>query len=201
MMANISDMQLQQYIEQVFMRYDRNMTGTLDYQELHLFFNDMFVMTGSPYRINQMQAVQTMQFVDKNMDGQASRQELFYAMKQIMQSQAYMQSYQQPGYGMQQPYGVQPMQQPYGVQPMQQPYGVQPMQQPFGVQPMQQPFGVQPGYGVQPQYGQQGFQQPGYRPYWLSYNMILEISLIDFVKLIAIWKPLRPNSSRNYLFI
>jgi hypothetical protein len=165
MMANISDMQLQQYIEQVFMRYDRNMTGTLDYQELHLFFNDMFVMTGSPYRINQMQAVQTMQFVDKNMDGQASRQELFYAMKQIMQSQAYMQSYQQPGYGMQQPYGVQPMQQPYGVQPMQQPYGVQPMQQPFGVQPMQQPFGVQPGYGVQPQYGQQGFQQPGYRPY------------------------------------
>lgn len=156
-MANISDMQLQQYIEQVFLRYDRNFSGTLDSNELYLFFNDVFAMTGSPYRINPQQAMQAMAFVDKDYDGKANRAELFMAFKQMMGSQAYMQA-SQPGYV---PQAVYPPQNPY-----QQPGYVQPgyPQPGYG-----QPGYPQPGYGQpsypQPGYPQPGYPQPGYRPY------------------------------------
>jgi hypothetical protein len=69
----ISDYQLQTYIDQVFSRYDRNYSGTLDANELHLFFNDIFALTGSPYRINQPQAYAAMRVIDKNGDGMASK--------------------------------------------------------------------------------------------------------------------------------
>lgn len=152
---SISDFQLQQYIDQVFARYDRNFSGALDCNELYLFFNDIFAMTGSPYRINQQQAIAAMQVIDKNGDGMASKPELFLAFKQILQSQHYMQAqtYPQQQYA-QQGYG-QPMyaQQQYA----QQPYG----QQPYGYG--QQAYGQQQ-YGQQ-QYGQQQYGQPQYRRY------------------------------------
>ena len=150
----INDHQLQGYIDQVFARYDRNYSGALDANSLYLFFNDIFAMTGSPYRINQQQALAAMRVIDKNGDGQASKPELFLAFKQILQSQHYNTSQQQYGgqYG-QQPYGQQPYgQQPYGQQPYgQQQYG----QQQYG----QQQHGQQP-YG---QYGQQSYQNNQYR--------------------------------------
>lgn len=136
----INDYQLQQYIDQVFSRYDRNYSGSLDVNELSFFFNDIFALTGSPYRINQQQAYAAMRIIDKNGDGMASKPELFMAFKQILQSQHYM-SYQQQ-YGYQQQY---PQQQQYGQ------YGQQYGQQQYGQQ--------QYGYGQQ-QYGQYGNQNP-----------------------------------------
>ena len=153
----INDYQLQQYIDQVFGRYDRNYSGTLDPNELHLFFNDIFALTGSPYRINQQQAYAAMRVIDKNGDGMASKPELFMAFKQILQSQHYMTHQQQNGYGQQQ-YG----QQQYGQQPYQQQYGQQQYgQQQYGQQPYQQQYGQQQ-YGQQQygqQYGQNSYQQ------------------------------------------
>lgn len=168
----INDFQLQQYIDQVFNKYDRNYSGTLDANELHLFFNDIFALTGSPYRINPQQAYAAMQIIDKNGDGMASKPELFLAFKQILQSQHYMAHQQQNGYPQQ--YGQQqyPQKQPYGQQQYgQQPYG-QPQQygqQQYGQQYGQQQYGQQQygqqQYGQQ-QYGQQQYgQQQGYNQY------------------------------------
>lgn len=69
----ISDAQLRQYIDQVFQKYDRNYSGSLDTNELSYFFNDIFAMTGSPYRINPQQSIAVMRAIDKNGDGMASK--------------------------------------------------------------------------------------------------------------------------------
>ena len=153
---SITDQQLRMYIDQVFQKYDRDYSGSLDPNELYLFFNDIFAMTGSPYRVQPQQAMAAMRAIDKNGDGRASKMELFLAFKQILTSQHYMQSqnqgyggYQQQGYG-QQGYG----QQGYG----QQGYG----QQGYGQQNYQQQgYGQQQSYGQQ-QYGQQGYGQQSY---------------------------------------
>jgi len=43
---NINDIQLKQYIDQIFVRYDVNRSGTLNINELHAFLNELFMMTG-----------------------------------------------------------------------------------------------------------------------------------------------------------
>ena len=81
---SVSDSQLQSYIDQIFSKYDRDNSGTLDAHELSQFFNDIFVMMGDPRRINQNQAMQALTAIDKNNDGKASKMELFSAFKQIL---------------------------------------------------------------------------------------------------------------------
>lgn len=71
---SISDSALKQYIDQIFQKYDRDRSGTLDAQELALFFNDIFAMMGDPRRINQAQAYQALVTIDQNNDGKASKQ-------------------------------------------------------------------------------------------------------------------------------
>ena len=53
----IDDNTLRGYIDQVFSKYDRDRSGTLDPNELAGFFNDVFAMSGNPTRINQYQAM------------------------------------------------------------------------------------------------------------------------------------------------
>ena len=47
----ISDIALQQYIDQIFGKYDLDLSGTLQAAELVNFFNEMFVMTNYPSRV------------------------------------------------------------------------------------------------------------------------------------------------------
>ena len=155
---NIPDNVLRQYIDQIFDRYDRDRSGTLESFELANFFNDVFAMMGDPRRINQQQATQALMAIDQNNDGRANKMELFNAFKRvIMQQQGgnYGQgSYGQQGYG-QQGYGQQGYGQGgygqggYG----QQGYG----QQGYG----QQGYGQQSGYGQQGGYNQGGYGQQG----------------------------------------
>ena len=70
---SIPDNVLQQYIDQIFSRYDRDRSGTLDASELASFFNDVFQAMGNPTRINQQQAAQAPYAIDKNNDGKASK--------------------------------------------------------------------------------------------------------------------------------
>ena len=49
----ISDSQLQQYIDQIFYKYDQDRSGTLDAQELSMFFNDIFALMNNPRRVGQ----------------------------------------------------------------------------------------------------------------------------------------------------
>lgn len=150
---NIPDNVLKQYIDQIFDRYDRDRSGTLESFELANFFNDVLAMMGDPRRINQQQATQALMAIDQNNDGRANKMELFNAFKRvIMQQQGgnYGQgSYGNQGYG-NQGYGHRVME----IEDManrvmgQQGYG----QQGYG----QGGWGNQGGYGQQSGYGQQG---------------------------------------------
>lgn len=64
---------LRNYIDQIFSKYDRDRSMTLEVNELASFFNDVFMMMGDPRRINQQQAYQSLMAIDKNNDGRASK--------------------------------------------------------------------------------------------------------------------------------
>jgi Ca2+-binding EF-hand superfamily protein len=49
---NITDDQLRSYINQIFARYDRDKSGSLDASELAGFFNDLFQMMGYSMKVN-----------------------------------------------------------------------------------------------------------------------------------------------------
>jgi Ca2+-binding EF-hand superfamily protein len=55
-MSTITDDQLRNYIDHIFMRYDRDRSGTLSSNELVFFFNDLFQMMNNPRRVNQWEA-------------------------------------------------------------------------------------------------------------------------------------------------
>lgn len=69
----ITDMTLMQYIDQLFLRFDVNCSGSLTVDELYLFFNELFALMGSPMRINPQQAAQAMAMIDVNRDGHATK--------------------------------------------------------------------------------------------------------------------------------
>lgn len=73
-MQSLSDQQLVYYIEQVFVRYDRDGSGGLDAAELGNFFADLYRMMGYNVQITFQQAQQALAQIDKNFDGRASRQ-------------------------------------------------------------------------------------------------------------------------------
>ena len=75
--GGINDMMLRQYIDQVFMRYDFNRTGTLNLTELHVFLNELFMMCGLPRRVGYQEAFQALMAMDSNRDGQINKFELF----------------------------------------------------------------------------------------------------------------------------
>lgn len=75
--GTVNDMMLRQYIDQVFMRYDFNRTGTLNLPELHVFLNELFMMCGLPRRVSYTEAFQALMAMDANRDGQINKFELF----------------------------------------------------------------------------------------------------------------------------
>lgn len=82
---NISDIQLHQYIDQVFARYDYNRTGTLNLPELHNFLNELFMMSGIPRNISYIEAYQALMQVDANRDGQVNKFELYNLFRFLTQ--------------------------------------------------------------------------------------------------------------------
>ena len=173
-LMSISDNTLRQYIDQIFNKYDRDRNGTLDAQELALFFNDIFRLMGTNRTISQQEAYDALRTIDQNNDGKASKMELFNAFKAILARNQYGQGgygnqghNQGGGWGQQNNHsgwGNQPQQQPnysgWGNQPQQNysGWGQQPQQQPnysgWGNQPVQQQNNYS-GWGNQPQNPQQ----------------------------------------------
>ena len=68
------------------------------------FFNDLFVLMGNPRRVNQYEAQQAIVEIDKNSDGQADKQELFLAFRQILSSNSQSNNSTKQGYGNNQSY-------------------------------------------------------------------------------------------------
>lgn len=84
-MINIGDMQLRQYIDQVFMKYDYNRTGTLSLPELHVFLNELYMMCGSPRVVTYQEAYSALMAMDSNRDGQINKYELFNLFRYMTQ--------------------------------------------------------------------------------------------------------------------
>ena len=80
----MDDSILKAYVDEIFMVYDKDRSGTLDARELASFFNDIFAMMNDPRRLNQQQAMETLRSIDQNSDGRASKMEVFMALKKVL---------------------------------------------------------------------------------------------------------------------
>lgn len=81
----ISDLQLRQFIDEVFMRYDYNRSGNLNLPELHIFLNELFALTGVKKLFSYEEAYGALASMDANRDGQISKFELFNLYRFMMQ--------------------------------------------------------------------------------------------------------------------
>lgn len=68
-MSRVSDAQLQMYIDQVFGRFDRDNSGSLDSNELANFFNDLFTKMNHPKRVTYAEAQSAIQEIDIDRNG------------------------------------------------------------------------------------------------------------------------------------
>lgn len=71
---SIPDSTLRQYIDTIFVKYDRDRSMTLDISELANFFNDASMTTWEIQgKLNEQQAYQALMMIDQNNDGRASK--------------------------------------------------------------------------------------------------------------------------------
>ncbi len=73
-MQYVNDQMLMQYINDIFMKYDRDNSGGLDACQLANFFTDLYRLMGYQVYITFPQAQQALATIDTNFDGRASRQ-------------------------------------------------------------------------------------------------------------------------------
>ena len=78
---NIQDQMLKAYIDSIFSKYDKDNSGTLDSQEMTLFFNDLFKSMGLNTTVTEEQSLETIREIDQNFDGAVDKKELFDAFK------------------------------------------------------------------------------------------------------------------------
>ncbi len=69
----MDDNVLRSYVDQVFLKFDSNRSGTLEPHELAGFFNEVFAMMGDPRRMDQYAATQALRAIDINGDGRANK--------------------------------------------------------------------------------------------------------------------------------
>lgn len=175
MSQGLDDNVLRMFIDEVFDQYDYDGNGTLDVNELHTFFNQLFIQLNDPRRFTAQQTKEVVAQIDLQHNGLITKPELFMLFKRLTSGGTLMAggnqgNYNQPPqnqYGGQQQYGGQPQYAQYG-QPQYQ-YGQQPQygqQQPQYGQPQYYP--QQPQYGQPQMYGQQYPQNPGNQIYFIN---------------------------------
>lgn len=179
--GGLQDQMLKTYIDQIFDKYDADRSGTLDEQEMTLFFNDLFKSLGMNISVTEEQSLEAIRSIDQNFDGGVDKKELFDAFKLMMTNnkpnnqpppppngynypnqmsqggQGYNPYQPQNPYNQPDPFAQQPnpyQQNPYGQQNpyMQNQYN---QQNPYMQQP--NPYGQQNPYGPQNPYGQNGY--------------------------------------------
>lgn len=65
---------LRSYINEVFINYDKDQSGTLDPNQMTNFFNDLFKSLGIPMVITQKQAMESIRSIDSNFDGKIDKE-------------------------------------------------------------------------------------------------------------------------------
>lgn len=81
---NVDEAQLRAYVDQVFVRYDPSNKGSMGFDDLHLFLNELFTLTGMNRTVTNDEAYNAFTRLDKNRDGQITREELFQLFKTYM---------------------------------------------------------------------------------------------------------------------
>lgn len=69
----ITDALLRNYVDEVFMIYDRDHNYSLDPNQIANFFNDIFSKMNNPSRYTVQQALKAMREIDSNFDGKATK--------------------------------------------------------------------------------------------------------------------------------
>lgn len=80
----MQDEMIKNYIESVFNKYDTDRNGSLDVNEMTLFFNDLFRSLGINSVVTREQSLQAIKSIDDNSDGMIDRAELFKAFKMML---------------------------------------------------------------------------------------------------------------------
>lgn len=75
---------LREYIEQIFDKYDEQKTGTINIQQLCLFFNDIFQSIGVQLTISPSQATKAIQLVEPTFSGSANKEQAFRTFKSLI---------------------------------------------------------------------------------------------------------------------
>lgn len=68
-----NDAVLKKKIDQIFLRYDTNKSGTLSLDELHVFLNDLLLSTGNNRQVTYEEAMNVLTVIDKNRDGRVNK--------------------------------------------------------------------------------------------------------------------------------
>lgn len=148
----MDDSIIRMYIDEVFQVYDRDRSGTLEFGEVHNFFNELYVSLNDTRRFTEQDIRMLITTIDVQSDQRITKPELFVLFKRIwehpgMSPFQICNLYRGNMYGPNQNQGNQP---PYYGQPQQ--YA---QQQQYGQQYGQPQYGQQQ-YGQYGQYGQQG---------------------------------------------
>jgi Ca2+-binding EF-hand superfamily protein len=73
MQASLKDHMLKTYIDQIFNRYDTDKNGTLDSQEMTVFFNDLFKSLNINIIVTEAQSIEAIKSIDMNYDGKVDK--------------------------------------------------------------------------------------------------------------------------------
>lgn len=84
MSSTLTEGQLKQAIQAIFIQYDQDQSGTLEGTEISKLINDVFIRMGKAREIQQQDIDQFLNGIDKNGDGKVSKTELLDIFKKFM---------------------------------------------------------------------------------------------------------------------
>ncbi len=81
---SLTDDQLRQAIDAIFNKYDKDLNGTLQEQEVFALINDAFKSLGRNRTVSKAEVDQFISSIDKNGDGRIAKPELFEILKKLI---------------------------------------------------------------------------------------------------------------------
>lgn len=80
----MNDQDLKKYIDQMFLKYDRERDGTLNSLEMANYLTELFQTLGyGSVDITPQQAQQAIKMMDRNNDNKITKMELFLTLKEL----------------------------------------------------------------------------------------------------------------------
>lgn len=95
----MDDNKLRLYVDEIFLYYDKDNSGTLDPKELTNFFNEIFKKMNDSNYVNENDVLKAIKNLDEDFNGVANKEEIFKVLKKMLgvnQQESY--SRQETGY-------------------------------------------------------------------------------------------------------